>query len=382
MLVILYTLSLAVWIFFIIDAIIGLSTLYSLEKEEVLKGGPLLSVIVAARNEEKSIKSSVLSQLNQTYRNVEWLLINDRSTDDTGKIMEEIKKSDKRVNVIHIKELPEGWLGKNHALYLGAKSATGKWLLFTDADVHYQKEAFGKALHYFERNNLDHLTAAPNLNGNGFWLKSFVGFFLFGFSYFKRPWTANNPRSKSGTGIGAFNLVLRKAYEQFGTHERIKMRPDDDLQLGMKMKKEGYRQRIATALELIEVEWYGTLKEALVGLEKNTFAGLNYRISMVLFAVVGTFLSHILPFFTVLVPDRMVILMSVANIVAIGILYFMVIKKMTQFSPWMFLAFPLTGMIFIYSIIRASILTFKRGGIVWRGTAYKLSELRNMNRKD
>jgi len=74
--------------------------------------------------------------------------------------------------------------------------------------------------------------------------------------------------------------------------------------------------------------------------------------------------------------------MSVANIVAIGILYFMVIKKMTRFSPWMFLAFPLTGMIFIYSIIRASILTFKRGGIVWRGTAYKLSELRNMNRKD
>jgi hypothetical protein len=103
---------------------------------------------------------------------------------------------------------------------------------------------------------------------------------------------------------------------------------------------------------------------------------------MVLFAVVGTFLSHILPFFTILVPDRLVILMSVANIVAIGILYFMVIKKMTQFSPWMFLAFPLTGMIFIYSIIRASILTFKRGGIVWRGTAYKLSELRNMNRKD
>ncbi|MDP4171647.1 MAG: glycosyl transferase, partial [Bacillota bacterium] len=69
-------------------------------------------------------------------------------------------------------------------------------------------------------------------------------------------------------------------------------------------------------------------------------------------------------------------------ILAIGILYRAIIRKMTRFSPWMFVAFPLTGLIFIYSIIRASFLTFKRGGIVWRGTLYKLSELKNGNRQD
>ncbi|WP_374049767.1 hypothetical protein [Neobacillus sp. PS3-34] len=167
-----------------------------------------------------------------------------------------------------------------------------------------------------------------------------------------------------------------------GTHKKIKMRPDDDLQLGMKLKRAGYRQRIATALELIEVEWYDSLKEALIGLEKNTFAGLNYRISMVIFAVVGTFVSHVLPFFTIFMPDRNISLLSFANILAIGLLYWMIIKKMTRFSPFMFLVFPLTGLIFIYSIIKASFLTFKRGGIVWRGTKYKLSELRKMNRAD
>ncbi|MBT2738042.1 glycosyltransferase family 2 protein [Bacillus sp. ISL-7] len=376
MLTILFSLGMLVWTIFLLDGLIGLRKIDPLEKEAGMELGPLLSVVVAARNEEKQIEASILSQLEQTYKNVEWILVNDRSTDMTGTIMEELTKIDPRLKVIHVDQLPEGWLGKNNALYTGALQASGKWLLFTDADVKFEKQAFAKALHYFERHELDHLTAAPNLSANRFWLKSFVAFFLFGFSYFKRPWLANNPKSKIGTGIGAFILVLKKSYESFGTHEKIKMRPDDDLQLGMKMKKAGYRQRIVTALHLIEVEWYGSLKEALVGLEKNTFAGLHYRISMVIFAILGVFITNVLPFVMIFSGNTTVALLSFGNIVLCGILYVVVIKKLTLFSPMMFLVFPITALLFIYSIIRASLLTFKRGGIVWRGTTYRLSELR------
>jgi glycosyltransferase involved in cell wall biosynthesis len=376
MLTILFSLGILVWMVFLLDGLIGLRKIDSLETEDGLENGPLLSVIVAARNEENQIKSSILSQLKQTYKNVEWILVNDRSTDATGAIMDDLAKEDSRISVIHVNDLPEGWLGKNHALYTGTQSTAGEWLLFTDADVNYQKEAFAKALNYFERHQLDHLTAAPNLSAKKFWLRSFVAFFLFGFSYFKRPWLANNPKSKTGTGIGAFNLVSKEAYVSFGTHEKIKMRPDDDLQLGMKMKKAGYHQRIVTALSLIEVEWYGSLKEAFVGLEKNTFAGLHYRVSMVIFAILGVFITNVLPFFTIFSADKTVSLLSLGNILLSGVLYVAVIKKMTVFSPVMFLVLPITALLFIYSIIRASFLTFKRGGIVWRGTKYRLSELR------
>ena len=377
MLTILFSLGILVWIVFLIDALIGFRQVDSLENEEGLETGPMLSVIVAARNEEKQIKASILSQLQQTYRNVEWILVDDRSTDETGKLLDELMKEDPRVKVIHVKELPEGWLGKNHALYKGTLQASGKWLLFTDADVKYEKEAFAKALHYAERHQLDHLTAAPNLHANHFWLKTFVAFFLFGFSYFKRPWMANNPKSKIGTGIGAFNLVSKEAYESFGTHERLKMRPDDDLQLGMKMKKAGYQQRIVTALRLIEVEWYGSLKEAFIGLEKNTFAGLNYQVRMVFFSIFGVFVTNVLPFLTIFSANKTVAFLSLGNIVTSGILYVLIIKRMTVFSPVLFLVFPITALLFIYSIIRASLLTFKRGGIVWRGTTYRLSELKD-----
>jgi glycosyltransferase involved in cell wall biosynthesis len=377
MLTILFSLGILVWIVFLIDALIGFRQVDSLENEEGLETGPMLSLIVAARNEEKQIKASILSQLHQTYRNVEWILVDDRSTDETGKILDELMKEDPRVKVIHVKELPEGWLGKNHALYKGYLQASGKWLLFTDADVKYEKETFAKALHYAERHQLDHLTAAPNLHANHFWLKTFVAFFLFGFSYFKRPWMANNPKSKIGTGIGAFNLVSKEAYESFGTHERLKMRPDDDLQLGMKMKKAGYQQRIVTALRLIEVEWYGSLKEAFIGLEKNTFAGLNYQVRMVFFSIFGVFVTNVLPFLTIFSANKTVAFLSLGNIVTSGILYVLIIKRMTVFSPVLFLVFPITALLFIYSIIRASLLTFKRGGIVWRGTTYRLSELKD-----
>jgi glycosyltransferase involved in cell wall biosynthesis len=377
MLTVLFSMGILVWTVFLIDGLTGLRKIDALEAEDCLVNGPLLSVIVAARNEEYQIRDSILSQLAQTYTNVEWILVNDRSTDGTGLVMEELTKEDPRISVIHIEKLPDEWLGKNNALYQGFLKASGKWLLFTDADVKFEKEAFAKALHYFEKHELDHLTAAPNLSAKKFWLKSFVAFFLFGFSYFKRPWAANNPKSKIGTGIGAFNLVSKEAYSRFGTHEMIKMRPDDDLQLGMRMKQAGYSQRIVTALRLIEVEWYGSLQEAFIGLEKNTFAGLHYRVSMVFFAIFGVFITNVLPFITLFSSDKIVALLSLGIILLSGIHYVLVIKKMTIFSPAMFLVLPVTALLFIYSIIRASYLTYKRGGIVWRGTLYKLRELRD-----
>ncbi|MGD6876693.1 glycosyltransferase [Bacillus infantis] len=348
MLAILLALCMIIWICAIADAFLGLRRLDRLEDEAELASGPLLSIVTAARNEAAVIEESIRTQLAQNYTHLEWILVNDRSEDGTGEIMEKLAQEDARIRVLHIHDLPDGWLGKNHALCRGARMAKGDILLFTDADVMFRKDAIGRALSYFRRQGLDHLTGAPALKAHSFWLKAFIGFFLFGFSYYKRPWQAN--------------------------------RPDDDLMLGMLMKRLGYRQKIAAALELLEVEWYTSLGEAFRGLEKNTFAGLHYRISMVLLAIAGTFISQVLPFFAVFSPDRLVMGLSAANIVLLGCLYTMISNRMTPFSPALFLVFPLTALLFIYSIMRASFLTFKRGGIVWRGTKYSLKELRQENK--
>lgn len=112
MLIILLSASLLVWIAVLIDAVLGLKSLDRLEDSDTMTEGPLLSVITAARNEEAKLTESLETQLRQSYKRIEWILVNDRSADSTGSIMGHIQKKDPRVKCIHIDSLPSGWLGK------------------------------------------------------------------------------------------------------------------------------------------------------------------------------------------------------------------------------------------------------------------------------
>ncbi|MEC2072773.1 glycosyltransferase family 2 protein [Alkalihalophilus marmarensis] len=369
------------WLIILIDAAIGMRKIDRLEdvSAEMFDDAPLISIIIAARNEETGISASLYSQLIQSYPALEWIVVNDRSNDRTREHIESSRKKDARITPIHINELPQGWLGKNHALYQGYKKAKGDYLLFTDADIIYQPDTIEKAMNYVKKNDIDHLTLAPNMNVKRFWPKAFISFFLFGFSFFKRPWMANVDSSKSGIGIGAFNLVSKEAYESIGGHQAIKERPEDDLMLGVLLKQKGYKQRMVTALNHLEVEWYATLKEAFVGLEKNTLAGLYYRYSMVALAVSGVFITHVLPFLTLFLNSELVRMLSILSIVLISGVYMQTVHKMTKGALKSLPVLPVTALLFIYCIARAAFLTAYRGGIVWRGTFYSIKELRQKN---
>jgi cellulose synthase/poly-beta-1,6-N-acetylglucosamine synthase-like glycosyltransferase len=354
-----------------IQAVLPLSAVVPLANDEKV------TVIIAARNEETSVERTVISLLNQTHRELELIVVNDRSTDATGQLINELAQQHQRLVPIHIETLPYGWLGKNHALFKGYQVASGSFLLFADADIYFEKDTISKALTYMKDQKVDHVTIAPDLQAKGFWLQAFISYFLYGFSVFKRPWTANNDHSRrGGMGIGAFNLIKRDVYEQIGTHEGIKNRPDDDLKLGQSIKQRGYKQRFLSGVNQLSVEWYPSLKEAIKGLEKNTFAGLNYSIAVTVFAITSILISHFLPIFTLFSSDRMVQLLSALFLVIFLTLYGVIIVKMTSYSLWKLAVYPITTTIFLYSTIRAVALTYMKGGIEWRGTFYSLKELR------
>lgn len=366
------------WLVVLIDAFIGMKKLESLEDVTVdsTHHTPLVSIIIAAKNEEKHIKASIETQLTQTYENIEWIVVNDRSTDETGTFMEELARKDSRVKVIHIEALPKGWLGKNHALYKGYLASKGEYLLFTDGDVYFKEDTVAKSLHYFIENNIDHLTLTPDMNVKPFWAKAFITFFLFGFSYFKRPWKANDDQSKVAIGIGAFNMLSREAYEAVGTHKNIQMRPDDDLMLGVSVKKLGRKQRIVKGQTHLDVEWYSSLQEAMNGLEKNTFAGLFYSYSMVLFSLSGIFLSQVWPFLALFLTSGPTQLIYFLTVVLLFLVYQQTANVMAKGAVKYFIVFPFSALLFMYSIARATFLTIIRGGIIWRGTFYSIEELK------
>ncbi len=183
------------------------------------------------------------SVLAQDYPgSLEVVAVDDRSTDHTGDILAGLASVwPDRMRVLRVERLPEGWIGKNHALYLGGEEARGEWLLFTDADVRFAPGCLEDALGYAESERLDHLTLATEIISRGVLLRSFVAAFVLVFEVTQRPWRAADPRAREAVGVGAFNLVRREAYLRAGTHRAIRLRPDDDMRLGRLLKQAAFR---------------------------------------------------------------------------------------------------------------------------------------------
>jgi len=239
---------------------------------------PRLSVVVPARDEASGIGRAVESLLAQDYPDLEIIAVDDRSSDATGAVLAKLAARDSRIRAIRVDQLPAGWLGKNHALWRGAESASGEWLLFTDADIVFAQGALRRAVAYAVAEQLDHLTLAPRLLARGLALRAFVAFFAYTFIALWGAYLANDPKSTRGVGIGAFNLVRRSAYARIGTMRALSLRPDDDIRLGRRLRGFGFRQRVLNGNDFLSVEWYPSLRAAISGLEKSMYSSMEYRL--------------------------------------------------------------------------------------------------------
>lgn len=379
-------LTLLYWVSMAVASFFGMRLIPHLQSSGPT-AGPRVSVIVAAKDEEAAIADTCRGLLRQDYGDFEVIVVNDRSEDRTAERLAEIEKWMRdqpglaervRFEVVQIEELPEGWLGKNHALYQGSLRADGDLLLFTDADVQFRPDTLRSSVHFFQKHEVDHLTLIPIMQARGYWLQAFVKYFLFSLCLAVWPWLGNIDRQhRTGMGIGAFNMLSRSAYRKIGTHQAIAMRPDDDLILGMKVKQAGLRQRLVTAQEFLEVEWYPTLGEAVRGLEKNTFAGLKYSLPLTVAAVLAQFFFFCYPFFAVWIHfGTWVGWLYGVSLVLLLWLYYLFTSRMSSYKGSQIFALPFTVLLFLYIVMRSVYLTYRQGGVYWRGTFYSLKELR------
>jgi hypothetical protein len=354
------------------------------EAEKPIDQYPSVSVVVAARDEEAGVGEALGSVLDQGYPgSLEVVAVNDRSTDNTGAIIADLAaRRPDRLRPLEVEVLPEGWLGKNHALYRGAAETRGEWLLFTDADVRFSPDCLELAMRYAETERLDHLTLAPELLSRGVALKSFVTAFTFVFGVTQRPWRASDPDAKEAVGVGSFNLLKREAYLRAGTHEAIRLRPDDDMRLARLLKDAGYSQGVAYGTGCVSVEWHQTLGGAVRGLEKSIFPGVDYRLSAIIAASLLLFLTNIWPFAGVFLARRRPMrLLFGADVLAVLAMYAYGPRISGYSLPPQYAALHPFGMgTFIYAAFRSAYLVLAKGGIEWRGTFYHLRVLKGDTR--
>jgi glycosyltransferase involved in cell wall biosynthesis len=354
------------------------------EAEKPIGRYPSVSVVVAARDEEAEVGEALGSVLDQDYPgSLEVVAVNDRSTDNTGGIIADLAaRRPDRLRPLEVEVLPEGWLGKNHALNQGAAEAGGEWLLFTDADVRFSPDCLELAMRYAETERLDHLTLAPELLSRGVALKSFVTAFTFVFGVTQRPWRASDPDAKEAVGVGSFNLLKREAYLRAGTHRAIRLRPDDDMRLARLLKDAGYSQSVAYGTGCLSVEWHQTLGGAVKGLEKSIFPGVDYRLSAIVAASLLLFLTNIWPFAGVFLARRRPMrLLFGADVLSILAMYTYGPRISGYSLPPQYAALHPFGMgTFIYAAFRSAYLALAKGGVEWRGTFYPLRVLKGDTR--
>ncbi|HVV54066.1 MAG TPA: glycosyltransferase family 2 protein [Mucilaginibacter sp.] len=353
--------------------LIGLSRIKRLSKQPAIKDEPSLDIIIAVRNEEQDLEKALQSVCQLDYRNYRIIAVNDRSTDATAEILDRFTRQYPQIKVVTITDLPEGWLGKNNALYQGYLNSEAEWILFTDADVVFHPDTLNRALNYAVENQLDHLTVFPEIVSRSALLSSVLATFSMMLLLNLRPWNARKPGLKGYVGIGAFNLLRREAYEKIGTHEKIRLRPDDDLQLGLAVKKAELRQDALGGLGYVSLEWYRSLKEFSNGLLKNSFSVLGYSLSKVVAGIIVIIISIVLPMPLMFIFGPGYI-RELAAIVLLSHILYMIATPPDKW--WYALMIPFTGAVMAWIIMRAAIINTVQGGIYWRESFYPLNMLK------
>ena len=336
---------------------------------------PLLSVVVPARDEGPHIAAGLKSLLNSDYPHLEVIAVDDRSRDLTGPVMDELAALDSRLKVIHVQDLPAGWLGKNHAMHRGQQAAQGEWILFTDGDVIFARDALSRAVKFAIHDKLDFLSLFPRMIPGGYWENALITFFSLAFMAGTKPYLVRTPDQGAYVGIGAFNLVRRSSYIACGGHVPLRMEILDDVRLGQLFKNYQLACEILVAEELVQVRWQHSLWGAITGLEKNGFAALGFStcrlVLMPLALLTGAYLPYVVP---LLCPDIRASGYLATLVLMHGMFGFLGVRLARSF--WLWPAFPVALLLTQFAFLRSGWLTLRQGGVRWRDTFYPIELLR------
>ncbi|HYA63298.1 MAG TPA: glycosyltransferase, partial [Candidatus Sulfotelmatobacter sp.] len=257
---------------------------------------PGISLIFAARDEQEKLPSALATLVAIDYPRLEIIAVDDRSSDATPQILDDFAAQHPQLKVVHVRELPRGWLGKPHALQKGYEASSGELIVFTDADVKFERDSLRRVVTLLHQRGLDHLSLLGDVEQSGFWDTVFISFFGMGFQLATDPYSLTNPNSRSYAGVGAFQMLRRSAYEACGTHRRLAMEVIDDMKLGKLVKMAGFRSGIAVAQKYVSVEWHVGLGNLVRGVEKNFFAGAQFRVSTAAAQILALLVMNVLPF--------------------------------------------------------------------------------------
>ncbi len=334
---------------------------------------PSVSVILTWCNEEEIIGRTIHKLLETEYPSLEIIAINDRSTDSTGNIIEGIAEEYEKLNPVTIKNLPDGRLWKLHALHKWVQQAQWEWIIFTDADVSFEKHTIKKIITYAIENDFDHIAVLPEIITSSLALKIMVQWF---WSLFLQ-WTALFKEEKSNESviwIWWCNVVRRSTFDKTPWFEWLKMEVADDVWLAYMLKKVWAKSTLLFSKIDISLSRYSSIKEMIHWLEKNLFGTMTQYSYSKLIWISLMFLWYVLIPWITLLYSWSSLFFIFRLLIHVGTTYLASNNLDQSFSVLFFT--PIGLLMICYALLNSAYKTRKNNWIIWRGTLYSINELR------
>ena len=229
-----------------------------------------ISAIVPARNEEAVIAACIESLALQPDI-AEILVVNDQSDDKTAEIVRGLIARIPRLRLLETQDVPSGWVGKNNAVFLGAKEAKSPWLLFTDADAELQPGASARALQIAQETSAALISFSPEQITHTWYEKALIPFVYSRLGKHFSYDDVNNPASPAAAANGQFLMIQREAYNAIGGHGSVASEVLEDVALAKRAKAAGFRLWFASGQGIVRVRMYRSFREMWQGWRKNLY---------------------------------------------------------------------------------------------------------------
>ncbi len=351
-----------------------------------LVNGPLISVCIPARNEELNIRACVEAVLNQTYRNFEIIVLDDRSTDATPEILRELAAHSDKLKVISGSDLPSGWAGKPHALYQAANACgeRSEWLCFIDADTFLAPGALASCYAKAVETGADLFTIMTFQITGSFWERAVLPLVMTALSVGFSPRKVNNPRRKDAIANGQFIMIKRNVYDAIGGHERVKDQIVEDKAISELVKWNGYRLIVADGREVARTRMYTSFATLWEGWTKNIYLGLRDQRGLMILGAFGALVSVIAALIMPIWPllglfwffhngGWMALAVIVEALIVWTVLIFMraMVAYKMNIPRWYALTTPLGAAVFAAMMFTSTWKVLSGQGVTWRGRKYK-----------